>query len=132
MPRASTGTLVPPAADGIWRARVTKTKSLPNGEEVTTRPLYSLGTTDKALAKRKLAKLVAALEAGHDVLDAAESANAPELVKEYAEAWHAKRTARGVVMARHEWRYLETHALPAIGHLPLCDVTASHVRAVLD
>ncbi|HEY4013325.1 MAG TPA: hypothetical protein VGM06_08305 [Polyangiaceae bacterium] len=132
MPRARIGTLVPPTADGIWRARVTKTKTLPNGRELSERPLYSLGTTDKALARRKLAKLVAALEAGHDVLDATESANAPERVKDYASAWHTKREAQGVVMAPQEWRYLEIHVLPSIGHLPLCDVTAGHVRAVLD
>ena len=128
MPRARTGTLIPLGADGIWRARVTKTHA--NGS--TTRPLYSLGTTDKALARRKLARLVALVEAGTDVLDAAETANAPERVKDYAQAWHGKRQAQGVVMARHEWRYLETHALPAIGKRPLCDVTAAHVRGVLE
>jgi hypothetical protein len=58
MARARTGTLVPPGADGIWRARVTNPKSSAGGRAI--RPLYSLGTTDKAVAKRKLAKLVAA------------------------------------------------------------------------
>jgi hypothetical protein len=92
MPRARTGTLVPPGADGIWRARVTKT----HADGSTTRPLYSLGTTDKALARRNLARLVALVEAGADVLDAAETANAPERVREYAEAWLAKREAQGL------------------------------------
>ena len=50
MPRARTGTLVPPGADGFWRCRVTKDKA----DGTKTRPVYSLGTTDEALARRKL------------------------------------------------------------------------------
>src|SRR5271166_1799023 len=92
MSRKRTGALVPPDVEGIWRARVTKT----HADGSTTRPLYSLGTTDKALARRKLARLVALVEAGADVLDAAETANAPERVKEYAEAWLKKREAQGI------------------------------------
>ena len=57
MARARTGTLIPPEKDGLWRARVTKT--LEDG--TVSRPIYSLGTTDKAIAKRKLAQLVATL-----------------------------------------------------------------------
>ena len=128
MPRARTGTLVAPAADGIWRARVTKT----HADGSTTRPLYSLGTTDKALARRKLARLATLVEAGADVLDAAEAANTPEHVREYAEAWLAKREAQAVVMAPKERGNLERHVLPNIGHLPLCDVRPSHVRAILE
>jgi integrase len=128
MPRARTGTLVPPGVDGLWRARVTKARA----DGSTTRPLYSLGTTDKALARRKLARLVAAVERGDDVLDAADTANAPERVKDYAEAWLAKREAQGVGMAHKERRNLELHALDVIGRLPLCDVRPSHVRGILD
>ncbi len=128
MPRARTGTIVPPGADGLWRARVTKDH--PGGTK--TRPLYSLGTTDKALARRKLARLNELIASGRDPHDAATEVGTAESVKDYAEAWHAKREAQGIVMARHEWRYLEKHALPAIGNLPMCDVRAAHVRAVLD
>lgn len=128
MPRARTGTLIPPGADGIWRARVTKE----HDDGTKTRPLYSLGTTDRALARRKLARVVAAIAAGRDVLDAAELANAPERVKEYAESWLANREAQGVGMAKKERRNLEMYALDAIGRLPLCDVRPSHVRGILD
>jgi integrase len=128
MPKSRTGTLLPPGVDGIWRARVTKT----NADGSTTRPLYSLGTTDKSLARRKLARLVSLVESGADLLDAAEASNAPERVKDYADAWLAKREAQGIVMAADERRNVERHVLPEIGHLPLCDVRPSHVRAILE
>ena len=124
MPRRRTGTLVPPGADGMWRARVTR----PDG----SRPLYSLGTTDKALARRKLARLVEAIDAGHDMLDAADVAGRPERVKEYAEGWLVKRETQGVASVRDERGWLDRHVLGAIGHLPLCDVRPSHVRGILD
>src|SRR5580658_134362 len=128
MPRARTGTLVPPGADGLWRARVTKD----HADGTTTRPLYSLGTTDKSLARRKLARLNASIAAGHDPQDAAETANAAESVKDYAEAWLEKREAQGVVMVRAERIYIDAHVLPAIGNLPLCDVKPMHVRGILE
>ncbi len=128
MPRQRTGTLVPPGVDGIWKARVTQQAE--HGS--TTRPLYSLGTTDKALAKRKLAKLVAALEAGEDIGVAAEMANAAQSMKEYAEAWIQKREMRGVVSAADERRNLTCHVLPTLGRLQLCDIRSAHIRAVLD
>jgi integrase len=128
MPRARTGTLIPPGADGLWRARITKT--LPDG--TSDRPLYALGTSDKALARRKLARLVASTERGEDILDAQGSSSASERVRDYADAWLVKREAQGVGMAKKERRSLELYALEAIGRLPLGDVRASHVRSILD
>jgi integrase len=128
MPRTRTGTLVPPSKDGLWKARVTKVHE----DGTTSRPLYSLGTTDKALARRKLGKLVAALDAGGDSLDATESANAPESVGEYANAWLAKREAQRIVSASDERMYFDRHVRSAIGRLPVCDVRPSHVRGILD
>ena len=128
MPRPRTGTLVPPSADGFWRCRVTKDK--PDG--TTWRPLYSLGTTDKALARRKLARVNAELAAGRDPFEAADLASAPERVKDYADAWTKKREAQGVGMAQKERRNLELYALDGIGRLPLCDVRPTHVRGILD
>jgi integrase len=128
MPRARTGTLLPPGADGIWRARVSKT----HADGTITRPLYSLGTTDKALARRKLAKLVAAVDAGEDLIDAAESAGAPERVTDYADAWLKKRVAQGLVSASDERMYFDRYVRESIGRLPVCDVRPSHVRGILD
>ncbi len=128
MPRARSGTLVPPGADGFWRARVTKDHA--DGRK--TRPLYSLGTTDKSLARRKLARLNTLIASGRDPLDAAEAVNAPERVKDYAEAWGSKRVAQGIAKAPSERGILRLHALDAIGDLPVCDVTPTHIRGILD
>jgi integrase len=128
MPRQRTGTLVPPGADGEWKARVT----LAAEDGSTTRPLYALGTNDKALARRKLVKLVVALEAGSDTGAAAEIANSAQTVKEYADAWIQKREARGVVSTSDERRNLKRHVLPRLGRLLLGDVRSAHVRTVLD
>lgn len=128
MPRAKTGTLVAPGVNGLWRARVTKV----HADGTTTRPLYSLGTTDKALAKRKLARLVASVDAGADVHDVADATNAIEGVKEYAEAWLAKRKAQGLASVSDERGWLTRHVFDSIGKLPICDVRPSHVRSILD
>jgi len=128
MPRARTGTLVKPGRDGFHRARVTKD----NADGTTSRPLYSLGTSDKTLAKRKLAKINAALARGDDITDAVDAAGAPERVKEYADAWLEKRVAQKISMAGYERGYLTNHVLDAIGPMPMGDVTPSHVRSILD
>ncbi len=128
MPRARTGTLVPPNADGLWRARVTKD----HADGTQTRPVYSLGTTDRSLARRKLARLNALIVAGHDPHDAAETVNAPERVKDYADAWLEKREGQGIAKVPLERGNLKRHALDAIGNLPLCDVTPGLVRGILD
>jgi len=128
MPRARTGTLVKPGADGIWKARVTKDRD----DGSTSRPLYSLGTTDRARAKRELAKINAILSAGGTIEDAEIDTSAPELVRDYADAWLKKRDERGVVSVNAERRILTLQALPSIGHLPLPDVRAPHVLAILE
>jgi integrase len=127
MPRARTGTLVPPDVGGLWRARITTMR--PDGTK--TRPFYSLGTSDKALARRKLVRLVAALERGDDVVDAPENGGSHERVRDYADAWLTKREAQGVGMAKKERSTLEMYAFEAIGRLPLGDVRPSHVRSIL-
>ena len=128
MPRARTGTLVAPGADGFWRCRVTKDK--PDG--TTWRPLYSLGTADKTLAKRKLARINELLAQGVDPFDAAEIVGGPEHVREYAEAWLTAREGRGVAKARWERSYFRNHVADAIGHMPLGDVRPAQVRTILE
>jgi integrase len=127
MPRARTGSLVPPGTDGLWRARITKI-----GEDgANKRPLYSLGTTDRALARRKLARVVASVERGEDILDSIDITGAPERLSKYAEAWLTTREAQGVVNVKAERSSLRRHVFPALGHLPICDVQPPHVRDVL-
>jgi integrase len=126
--RARTGTLIPPDKDGLWKARVTKTHE----DGSVSRPMYSLGTTDKAIARRKLAQLVAALAKARGGSPADSAPVVTEAVREYAEEWLEKRKAQGVVAVADERRNLELHILPSIGHLPLGDVRSPHVRAVLE
>ncbi len=128
MPRARTGTLLPPLGDGLWRARLTIDR--PDG--TTIKRVYSLGTTDKALARRKLAALVALLARGEDPADAAVTIGAPERVRDYAGAWLATREAQGVGMVKKERANLERHAFEAIGRMPIGDVRPSHVRSILE
>jgi integrase len=98
----------------------------------TWRPHYSLGTADKSLAGRKLARINAELALGRDPFDAADLAGVPERVADYAEAWLAKRKAQGVGMVKKERRNLELYALGTLGRLPVCDVRPSHIRSVLE
>ena len=124
MGRKATGTLLPPGADGIWRARITR----PDG----SRPFYSLGTADKAHARRVLAKLAAAVACGAELPDAAAGVDITIRVNDFAEEWLDKRQAQGVGMVEKERRVLTLHVLEAIGRLPVCDIRPSHVRGILD
>jgi hypothetical protein len=54
MARERTGTLLPAGKDGSLRARIAQR----NADGSLSRPYYSLGTTDRALAQRRLRELV--------------------------------------------------------------------------
>jgi integrase len=125
--RARTGTLVPPDKDGLWKARVTKTHE----DGTVSRPIYSLGTTDKTLARRKLAQLVAALAKARGDSAAGVPVISPT-VQDYAEGWLEQRNAQGVVTVAEERRNLERHILPSLGQLRLGDVRSADIRAVLE
>ncbi|HEV3189329.1 MAG TPA: hypothetical protein VGY54_02470, partial [Polyangiaceae bacterium] len=84
------------------------------------------------MARRKLSRLVASVDAGQDAGGAARSASRPDTLRDYAENWLKKRENQGIVMAADERRNIERHVLPEIGHLPPCDVRPSHVRAILE
>ncbi len=117
---------MPPGADGIWRARVTKT--LDDG--TTDRPLYSLGTTDRTTARRKLAQLVAAVERGDDIPGAV-GYGAPERVKDFCKEWLDLREGQGIASVDAERRYLERFVVPTIGNLPLGDVAPPQINGIL-
>jgi integrase len=131
VPRKRTGTLVPPGADGVWRARVTGPKKRTGGTTSPPRPLHRLGTTDEALAKLQMKKLVDGLEAGADPFEVARAIGSTTTVRAFAEAWNEKRKVRGIGAASDEWRNLELHALAHLGHLPIRDVKTKHVEHVL-
>ncbi len=126
--RRPTGTLIKPGADGLWRAQLTKHH--PDGS--TSRPLYSLGTTDKAHARRVLAKAAAAVAEGRELPDSVAGVDTAIRVRDYSADWLDKRKAQGVAMVVSERGYLERHALDSIGHLPMVDVRPAHIRTVLD
>jgi integrase len=128
VPRAPTGTLIPPGADGFYRGKVTKKE--PKGPP--TRPTYSLGTADRALAKRKLAQLAARAARGESLDDFEEVGGRSESVRAYALGWIDKRKAQKIGMAQKELRNLEIHVFPAIGAMAVGDVRAVHVRSVLE
>src|SRR5260370_15890432 len=97
-----------------------------------TRPLYSLDTTDKATAKRQLAKLVADVVAGKDPTESVPGVPSARLVRDYRDAWLTKRTALGVTTVEAERTHFCWHIDGAIGHLALRDVRPPHVRAILE
>jgi integrase len=124
MPRARTGTLALKMRDGalVWHARVTTDDG---------RPWYSLGTADRAVAKRRLKKLLGDLAAGATGERHAAS-DTPDTVREYAEAWLERRDEQGVAMVTSERGYVRLHVLPVLGALPLASVRPAQIRAVLD
>ncbi len=126
MPRARTGTLLPPGADGFWRCRITADR--PDG--TTWRPIYSLGTSDKALALRKLARVNGELAAGRHPFEGVERESEP--VADYVDGWVKAREAQRVGTAQKERRVLEMHVLGAIGRVPVADVRPSHIRSILE
>jgi integrase len=126
MARKRTGTLVPKPSG--WFARVWVTR-----EGVEKREFINLETTDKATARRKLAKLVTMLASGELVAEARESVTAPETLGSYVESWCQRREAAGIVMARDERHNLTAHVLPVVGaSTPLASFADSHGDEVLE
>jgi integrase len=119
MARARTGTLVFKRAAG-WCARI-----FAEGE----RHWFTLGTTDKDLARRKMSKIVEGLASGELTLDVKPSTQAT--VADYAAAWLDRRDAAKVVMACDERRHLEAFVLPAYGALTLQAFRTRDAREVL-
>jgi len=129
VPRPRTGSLTLRTRGGVptWHAQVTATV-----DGRTRRLFFELGTGDRLAAKRKLARLVADLEAGKRPAVAAEMARQPQTVAAYAEAWLERRTALGIGMVRDERCSLVNDVLPLLGELDVGAVRPVHVRAVLD
>ena len=116
MPKPRTGALVKPGADGIWKGRITA--------EDGSRPLYSLGTCDRALAKRKLAQLARG--------DVPETTVCSDTVTVYSEGWIERRKTLGVAKAPYEEGILKNHVLGTIGRMLLVDVRTRHCQAIVD
>lgn len=126
MARQRTGTLIFKRSAG-WCARVWA----PSADGAQERRFFQLGTFDKDLAKRKMAKIVAGLASGELVADAREKAGKAETLHEFAEAWLKRREAAKVVMAGDERRHLEAFVLPKFGALTLAQFQSRDADTVL-
>lgn len=115
---------------GVWHCRVT----VGEGEK-KHREFYGLGTADKALAKRKMHRLLLDIEDGKFPTDdgpGGGGAVKSERVDDYTEAWFDKRIARKVSRVVGERIYYRNWIKKSIGDLYLCDVRPQHVRAIVD
>lgn len=126
MPIKRSGTIVMKPSGAFARVWV----KLPDGTE--ERRWMNLQTKDRTTARRKLARLVAMIEAGELVADAAAKATAAETYKAFTLDRNAKRGAAGVVMADDEQNNRVRFIYPIIGDLALPRVTDDHVRQVLE
>jgi len=114
--------------NGIWHARVTVGK----GKEAH-REWFTLGTADRTLAERKLARLQSEIEAGRRIDSCTTSEGvASERVDDYVQVYLERRKARGVVMVKDERGYYEREIKARIGGMLLCDVRPMHVAAILE
>jgi integrase len=102
---------------GRWWATV-------DGERI--RVARMLGTDNKAVARRKLARLIA------EGNPTPEAVKAPETVDGYAKAWLDGREGRGLRSADYERRHYDRIWKPAIGAMPLAAVKSQHIREVLE
>lgn len=121
MARPRKGSLV--WAKSGWRARVTVDV---DGEAV--QKTIKLGTTSRAAARRKLAKLVAELAEGNGV-GRVPSATV-ETVADYAKQWFASRKARGLAV-RDELGWWTHYWMSTLGALAMRDVRTGRVAEVL-
>jgi integrase len=124
MPRKTSGTLVWTKTKG-WVARI---PIVIDGERV--KKTYELGTTDRAVARRKLARVIDELATGAAVTT--DAAKPTETLEQYAKTWFASRAARGIAATSYEKRYFERVWKPAAGALPLEQVSAALIRSVLE
>ena len=124
MGRERTGTLVAKPSGFYARLWVAV-------DGVQERRWVPLNTTDRATARRKMAKLVRLIGEGAIVAEAKREATKAETVTDFARVWVEGRERDGVVMASDEKRNLERHVLPEIGHMQLAEVRPSHITSAL-
>ena len=129
MARRRTGTLLLRKRDGkpCYFAQVTVDLEGidADGKPKTKREWYSLETDDKAIAKRKLKKLVAGLATGVPAAEAAHVAGAPETVREFFDASKGR-------LAEGDRDNIRLHVLGEIGSTALVELRVAHAKAVRD
>jgi integrase len=123
MAKKRTGTL-------IWQKRGWSARVPVVIDAVKVKRVYYLGTDSKAVARRKLARLLEDIERG-ELPTAAEAARA-ETVREAAERIVDRQRDNGLGTWRDRRARLRAYVFEPIGQLPVGDVKAGHVREVLD
>ncbi len=108
-----------------WAARIW---TQVDGEWI--RVTLSLGTMNKAVARRKMARLVAEANAGAAVT--AGEAKAADTFKVATERVHKQRVKDGVKDAKNELHRLRAFAFEEMGDMPVTEVQTLNVNAVLD
>jgi integrase len=123
MARRRTGTLV-------WQKRGWSARIPVVVDGVTVKQVFFLGTDSKAVARRKLARLIEQIERGEQpgAVDAARV----DTFAEAAERVHEQRKKDGVKSAADEIARLRAYALPIFGALPATKITTALVNEVLD
>src|SRR5450755_3058125 len=114
---------------GIWHARLTVTI---DGESI--RKWFDLGTDNKIVARRKMARLLKehAAAGGASIAEIAVNARRSETVAEMVEAYTERRKLEGVKTWQDEARWLRLDVLPVIGSMPIDKVRPAHIREVLE
>ncbi len=127
MPRKPTGTLIWTKAG--WAARIPVVVGYVDGKPVKEKRWFPLGTANKTLARRKLAKLVADAERG--IVPTAETAARAEPFGYVAERVHEARVSDGVVGAKDEIARLKAYAT-AIWDAEVTKIPTTDLNTVLD
>lgn len=118
MLRKRTGTLV-------WRKSGWRGAYWANVEGEQVRQWVDLDTTNRTVARRRLARLVAEP-------NASPAPTSGEMAGAFVERWLQHRASLGMPCARYERTYWEGYCDKAIGHLPLKDIRPHHIQSILD
>jgi integrase len=117
MPRKATGSL-------LWRSTGWYGRYFTNVDGVRTRICEDLGTKNELIARQRLAKLC-------DLEIRQEGPPPVETFEEAAERVHLTRL-RTHACAPNEMCFQRNHVIPAIGRMPVTEVTKRDVSAVLE
>ncbi len=111
-----------------WHARLTVTI------EGALRKWFDLGTDNKAVARRKLAKLVAEIAKGNapSIEAVADAATAPESMGDVITRIVTDQGREGLKTWADRLSRLQRYALPEITHLAPSAVRAHHIKSILE
>ena len=111
---------------GTWHARLTVTV---DGESI--RKWFDLETDNRAVARRKKARLIAQQQAPSVEAVAIEAAR-PETYSELSVRISARRRAEGIADFRTEQSRETVWVIPEIGHLAVRDVRPEHIASIFE